>query len=53
MQEESAKKEADQKTGIEYERFAERRRVTLEDAGAKDSIKQLEDLSKNPLKSES
>ena len=44
-----SKKEADHKATHEYELFAERRRVILEDEGATDSIKQLEDLSKNEL----
>ena len=48
-----SKKEADHKATHEYELFAERRRVVLEDEGATDSIKQLEDLSKNPPKSKS
>ena len=41
-----SKKEADQRAANEYELFAQRRLVALEDAGAADSIKQLEDLSK-------
>ena len=45
----TSKKEADQKATHEYELFAECRRVILEDEGATDSIKQLEDLSKNEL----
>ncbi len=47
-----SKKEADQKVIGEYALFAERRRAILDEAGATDSIKQLESLVKIPPKSE-
>ncbi len=43
-----SKKEADEKAANEYGMYTDRRKVILEDAGAKDTIKRLEDLSKNP-----
>ena len=43
-----SKKDADEKAKTEYDTFAARRRDVLENAGAEDSIKHLEDLSKNP-----
>jgi len=45
------KKEADAFAKEEYDAFAERRRRSLEEAGAADSIRQLEDLAKQPPRS--
>lgn len=41
-----SKKEADQKAKAEYEAFAARRREQLEDQGARDTLRALEDLDK-------
>lgn len=43
-----SKRAADEKAKDAYDAFAERRREALEDSGAEETIKQLEDLSKNP-----
>lgn len=43
-----SKKDADSKESREYEAFAERRRTALEQDGASETIKVLEDLSRNP-----
>nr|WP_304956672.1 virulence RhuM family protein [endosymbiont of Lamellibrachia barhami] len=43
-----SKKDADSKASREYEAFAERRRTALEQDGASETIKVLEDLSRNP-----
>ena len=43
-----SKKNADSKASREYEAFAERRRTALEQDGASETIKVLEDLSRNP-----
>ena len=43
-----SKKEADERAAAAYETFAKRRREALEQAGAEESIKRLEDLSRNP-----
>ena len=45
------KKDADEKAREEYDRFAERRREQLENQGAEDTIRRLEDLVKNPPES--
>ncbi len=42
-----SKKEADEHARGQYSDFAQRRRAALEDQGAQDSIKHLEDLSKD------
>lgn len=42
-----SKKVADQKAANEYKLFSERRRSTLEGTGAADTIRQLEEFSKN------
>jgi hypothetical protein len=47
-----SKKDADLKAANEYVLFTEQRRVALEETGATDTIKQLEELSKNPTRSE-
>jgi hypothetical protein len=43
-----SKKQADATAVREYDTFAERRRAALEEAGAADTIRTLEELSKNP-----
>ncbi|MBK1791350.1 virulence RhuM family protein [Persicirhabdus sediminis] len=40
------KKDADEAAKTQYDQFAERRRISMEERGASDSIKTLEDLSK-------
>lgn len=48
-----SKAEADEKASSEYTLFGERRRRALEDVGAVDSIKQLEDLGNKPEEDDS
>jgi hypothetical protein len=43
-----SKRDADQKAGLEYQKFEQRRRESLENAGAEETIRQLESLSKRP-----
>lgn len=44
----TSKKAADEKAAAEYEKFEKRRRGELENSGGAETIKQLEDLTKNP-----
>ena len=46
------KQAAVEKAAAEYEKFEERRRIELENSGGAETIKQLEDLTKNPPSSE-
>ncbi|MFT5240538.1 MAG: hypothetical protein ACI9X0_001513, partial [Kiritimatiellia bacterium] len=43
-----SKQAADEKAASEYHKFEARRRVALENAGGEETIKQLEDLTKDP-----
>ncbi len=45
-----SKRQADEKAGREYEKFAERRREALEEQGAEETIRQLESIARDPPK---
>jgi hypothetical protein len=47
-----SKKAADEKAASEYQKFEDRRRLALENAGGPETIQQLEDLTRNPPTSE-